>query len=72
QSHARIIRMQARTGQRAEISIDMGKILAGKAPDVTLQPSDIVFIPNSPAKSALYRATETAIATASGVVIFHP
>lgn len=72
QNRARVIRTQASDGQRLEIPLDLGKILAGKAQDVTLQPSDIVFIPNSPGKSALYKGTEAVVATASGLVIFHP
>jgi polysaccharide export outer membrane protein len=70
--HTRIIRTDPITGERSEIPIDLGKILAGKLPDMPLRASDIVFVPKSGAKAALYRGSEAAIATASGVIIFHP
>jgi polysaccharide export outer membrane protein len=67
----RIIRTDENTEQKTDIPIDLGKILAGKIPDPPLNASDIVFIPNSTGKAALYRGTEAAIATASGIAIFH-
>jgi len=70
QGHARIIRTDDQTGQRTEIPIDLGKILAGKAPDRLLQPRDIVFVPNSAARSGLYRGSEAALSIISGVIIF--
>jgi polysaccharide biosynthesis/export protein len=69
--HTRVIRTDPATGQRVEIPINLGKILNGKAPDVPLRAADIVFVPKSGTKAALYRGSEAAIATASGVVIFH-
>ena len=35
-----------------EVPIDLKEILAGKAPDVTLQAGDILFVPRSSSKSA--------------------
>jgi len=70
--HARVIRTDPVTGQRTEIPINLGKILDGKSPDMPLRAADIVFVPKSGAKAALYRGSEAAIATASGVIIFHP
>jgi len=70
-SRTRVIRTDAATGQRTEIPIDLGKILDGKVPDLPLRASDIVFVPKSGTKAALYRGSEAAIATASGVIIFH-
>jgi len=37
---------------RIEIPVDLREILAGKAPDVTLQTGDILFVPPSSSKSA--------------------
>ena len=37
---------------RIEVPIDLEEILVGKAPDVTLQAGDILFVPRSPSKSA--------------------
>jgi polysaccharide biosynthesis/export protein len=70
--HTRIIRTDPITGERSEIPVDLGKILAGKLPDMPLKAADIVFVPKSGTKAALYRGSEAAIATASGVIIFHP
>jgi polysaccharide biosynthesis/export protein len=68
----RIIRTDEGSGKRSEIAVDVGKILDGKAPDMNLQAADIVFVPNSAGKSVLYKGTEAVVATASGLVIFHP
>jgi polysaccharide export outer membrane protein len=68
--HARIIRTDKVTGKRSEIPINLGKILAGKAPDSLLQPKDIVFVPNSGSKTVLYRGAEAAISIAGGVIVY--
>jgi len=68
--HARIIRANTGEGTPSEIPVNLGKILSGKAPDVTLQPKDIVFVPNSAAKSVFYRGSEAALQTAAGVAIY--
>ncbi len=70
--HTRIIRTDENSGKRSEIAVDMGKILDGKAPDMNLQAADIVFVPNSAGKTALYKGTDAVIATASGLAIWHP
>jgi polysaccharide export outer membrane protein len=67
---ARIIRTDQQTGRRVEIPVNVGKILANKAPDPGLQPKDIFFVPNSSAKSAIYRASESAVSVATGVAIY--
>ena len=68
--HARIIRTDARTGMRRQIPINLGKILSGHAPDPVLQAKDIVFVPNSAAKSALYHSTEGIVGIVSGAAIY--
>ena len=68
--HARIIRTDPLTGKRSEIHMNLGRILSGKAPDTLLQAKDVVFVPNSAAKSVFYRSSEAAIQTASGVAIY--
>ena len=70
-SNARIIRNDPQSGQRKETPIDLGKILAGKAPDPMLEARDIVFVPNSAAKSTLGRGAEVAAQTLAGLLIFH-
>ena len=69
-SRARLIRTDAKTGARSEMPLDLGKILSGKSPDEVLQAADIVFVPDSTAKSAFYRGAEAAITTASGVAVW--
>ncbi len=70
-SNARIIRTNERSGKRTETPIDLGKILSGKSPDPMLGPRDIVFVPDSAAKTALTRGTEVAAQTLAGILIFH-
>jgi polysaccharide biosynthesis/export protein len=69
-SRTKIIRTDEKTGQRTEFPIDLGKVLAGKSPDTPLRPADIVFVPNSSGKTVLYKGSEAAIATASGLAIW--
>ena len=45
-------------------------IMTGKDKDVPLKPEDILFIPNSAARSALLRTSEAAIQIATGVAIY--
>ncbi len=40
-------------GQQTLIDIDVAKILKGKAPDLTLQPDDILFVPTNQLKAAI-------------------
>ncbi len=69
-SQARIMRTEEGSGERTEISIDLGKILAGRAQDPVLRPKDIVFVPNSAARSGVYRGAEAALSVLTGVIIF--
>ena len=69
-SMSRIIRTDSATGRRREIPMNLGRILSGKAPDMLLQPKDIVFVPNSAAKSVLFKGSVAALQTASGVAIY--
>jgi polysaccharide export outer membrane protein len=69
-SQARIIRTDQGTDKRIEIPVDLGKILSSKAPDPLLQPKDIIFVPDSSAKSAFYRGAEAALSTATGMAIY--
>ena len=69
--NARIIRTDPQSGERKETQIDLGKILAGKAPDPMLEAKDIVFVPNSAAKTTFGRGSEVAAQTLAGLLIFH-
>jgi polysaccharide biosynthesis/export protein len=69
-NQARIIRTDAGSGNKEEIPIDLGKILNGKTPDPTLQSADIVFIPNSNGKYAVFRGSEAAISAITSLLVF--
>jgi len=53
-----------------EIPLRLKDMFASKAPDVRLQAEDIVFIPNSAAKSAGKRSLDAIISTATGLIIY--
>ncbi|MGP8246996.1 MAG: polysaccharide biosynthesis/export family protein [Bryobacteraceae bacterium] len=69
-SGARVLRNNAATGEREEIPINLKSIFDGKSPDLALAPEDILFVPNSMAKSSALRAVEAAIQMGTGVVIW--
>jgi len=68
---ARIMRTNEQNGARTERPIDLGKILSGKSPDPILEPRDIVFVPDSAAKTTFSRGVEAAAQTLTGLLIFH-
>lgn len=68
--HARILRATAGNSNRAEIPLDLKKILEGKGQDVPLQPDDILFVPNSRSKSAVIRGLEAALQVGTGMAIY--
>jgi protein involved in polysaccharide export with SLBB domain len=51
--HAQIIR-KSENGP-IQVPVDIKEILAGKAPDVTLQPGDILFVPNAAVAVKLHK-----------------
>lgn len=65
---ARLIRTTP-TG-RQELPLPLKDMLSSKAPDMRLQAEDIIFVPNSAAKSAFRRSMEAIVQTASGVAIY--
>jgi polysaccharide export outer membrane protein len=69
-SRVKVIHTDEATGVRSEVPINVDKILAGKAADPLLHPRDVVFVPNSASKSALYQGAQSALATATGVIIY--
>jgi polysaccharide export outer membrane protein len=62
---AKIMRAIPGTENRAEIPVDLNKILVGKSADMPLKADDILFIPTSTAKSAGFRALEALVQTSS-------
>jgi polysaccharide biosynthesis/export protein len=69
-----IYRQDAETGSKHEIPIELSKIMGRKAPDVPLQPDDILYIPDNPGRritvNVLEKAVGFASATASGVLVW--
>lgn len=69
-SKAVIVRKDFRTGQSAEIPVDLSKILGAKGSNPVLHANDILFVPDSGGKRALRRAAEAALQITTGIVIF--
>jgi polysaccharide export outer membrane protein len=64
-----IVRKDA-SGQQREVEVDLKKVMKFEAEDVRLLPSDILYVPKSPAKQALIKTAELSLAIGSGVVIY--
>jgi polysaccharide export outer membrane protein len=67
-SSVRIIRTT--TAGRQEIPIDLKKIFASKAPDLKLQDNDILFVPNSTARTAIKAVAGAAVPAAATATIY--
>ena len=67
--HAVVIRKDAQ-GHQHEVQLDLKKILNRKAEDLQLQPSDILYVPDSAAKEAVLRSIEFGIALGSGIALY--
>jgi polysaccharide export outer membrane protein len=57
-------------GQQHEVAVDLKKVLERTAEDVQLQPSDILYVPESASKQAMYRALEFGLALGAGVALY--
>ncbi|HKW34889.1 MAG TPA: polysaccharide biosynthesis/export family protein [Candidatus Acidoferrum sp.] len=57
-------------GQQHEMPVDLKKVLSRKAEDLQLQPSDILYVPESGSKQAFFRAMEFGLALGSGVALY--
>jgi polysaccharide export outer membrane protein len=69
---ARILRQDDAGGERTELAVNVDKILGGREHDVALHANDILYVPNSMAKSASLRAIEAAIQAGTGIAIWGP
>jgi polysaccharide biosynthesis/export protein len=69
-SKARIIRPAGAGAPATEVAVNVKKMLEGKLPDQAMRPNDILFIPNSKAKSAGMRVLEAGIQMGTGIAIF--
>jgi polysaccharide export outer membrane protein len=57
-------------GHQHEVAVDLKKVVKREAEDLQLQPSDVLYIPENPAKQAMLRAAELGLAIGSAVAIF--
>jgi polysaccharide biosynthesis/export protein len=64
-----ILRKNLDTGKRDEVPIDLDKIMKLKTEDVTVQATDILFVPDSAGKRALHRAGDIAVSLTTGIAI---
>ena len=58
------------TGKQREVEVDLKKVMRFQAEDLQLRPSDILYVPNSGAKTTLLRAGELALAVGTGVLVY--
>ena len=57
-------------GQQHQVFVDLKKVLNRKAEDLQLQPSDVLYVPESGAKHAFLRAAELGVALGSGLALY--
>ena len=57
-------------GQQHEVALDLKKVLNRQAEDLQLQPSDILYVPESAAKQTMFKAVEVGLALGTAVAIY--
>lgn len=68
---SKILRPSPNKGEkRLEIAVDIPKVLAGKQTDPQLFADDILYIPNSAAKTGARRAAEAILQVTTGLLIY--
>ena len=67
--HAVIIRKDSQ-GKQHEVTVDLKKVQKRETEDVLLQPSDVLYVPDSGAKQALIRAAEFGLALGGAVALY--
>lgn len=65
---ARILRPVLNTSRRAEIPVDLKKILEGKATDFPLLPNDVLYVPRNSNGAVLKRVGVIALPMATGLI----
>ena len=71
-SDAKILRRTPNAQNPSGRPIDLGKILKGKAADISLSSDDILFIPTSGSKQALSRTLDAGINLGTSAAIYRP
>lgn len=66
---ARILK-NSHGSNRAEVPVNLDSILSGRSPDMVLHADDVLFVPNSAAKSAGIRTIDALIQMTTGVVVY--
>jgi polysaccharide biosynthesis/export protein len=69
---ARILRINPGASNRTEIAVNLNRVMEGHNTDLVLGPEDILYVPNSAAKSVSMRLVEAALQTATGMAIWWP
>lgn len=65
-----IMREEPGADRRSEIHIDLGRLMNGKNPDVTLEPDDILYVPNSTMHTVKLAVISAAVAAGTGILIW--
>jgi polysaccharide biosynthesis/export protein len=68
-SHAVVMRKDAQ-GKQQQLIVDLKKIRNGKAEDMQLRPSDILYVPSSNTKTVLLRSVEFGLALGSALALY--
>jgi polysaccharide biosynthesis/export protein len=68
-SKARILRGGSEAA-RAELPVNLAKLLSGQAADSPMRPGDILFVPSSKVKSAGAKTLDAIITAATGVAVY--
>lgn len=68
-SGTRILRADGGS-EREQIPANIKKIMDNKAPDLQMQPDDILYVPNSNAKMLAARGLEAAIGAGTGIAVY--
>ncbi len=71
-SDARILRQVTGESTRTEIPVDLRKIMAGKAGDVTLQQNDILFVPTNTFKKLGARSIDAMFGLGASMAVYRP
>jgi polysaccharide biosynthesis/export protein len=67
---AKILRVVDGSPNRVEIPVNLKTLMAGKGADVQLRASDILFIPNSAAKTAGFRTIDAIVSASTYAAIY--
>jgi polysaccharide biosynthesis/export protein len=58
------------TGKQTETPVDLKKVMSRQSEDITMRPSDILFVPDDRTKQALLKAAEIGLGIGTAVAVF--